>query len=61
MADEYPGVIPLLSYENCVAALEWLARTFGFRERTRIPELVALDPGTVFLRTKTIISSRWRH
>ena len=37
MADEYPGVIPMLSYENCVAALDWLARVFGFRERVRIP------------------------
>ena len=36
MADEYPGVIPMLSYENCVAALEWLSRTFGFRERNRM-------------------------
>ena len=38
MADEYPGVIPMLSYENCAAALDWLARVFGFRERTRMPE-----------------------
>ena len=38
MADEYPGVIPMLSYENCVAALDWLARAFGFRERARISE-----------------------
>ena len=37
MADEYPGVIPMLSYENCPAALEWLARAFGFRERARLP------------------------
>ena len=29
---------PMLSYENCVAALDWLARAFGFRERARIPE-----------------------
>lgn len=28
----------MLSYENCAAALAWLARAFGFRERTRIPE-----------------------
>src|SRR5215510_1743240 len=38
MANEYPGVIPMLSYENCVAALDWLARAFGLRERARIPE-----------------------
>jgi len=32
MADEYPGVIPMLSYEDCPAALEWLAQAFGFRK-----------------------------
>ena len=37
MADEYPGVIPMLSYEDCPAALEWLAQAFGFRERVRLP------------------------
>lgn len=31
-----PGVIPMLAYENGVAALEWLARAFGFRERLRM-------------------------
>lgn len=30
------GIIPMLSYENGVAALEWLARAFGFRELTRM-------------------------
>lgn len=38
MADEYPGVIPMLSYEDCITALDWLARAFGFRERTRMPQ-----------------------
>jgi uncharacterized glyoxalase superfamily protein PhnB len=28
----------MLSYENCHAALDWLARAFGFRERARMPE-----------------------
>ena len=36
MAEEYPGVIPMLSYEDCAAALDWLTRAFGFRERTRM-------------------------
>lgn len=31
-----PGVIPMLSYENGSAALDWLARAFGFREVTRM-------------------------
>ena len=30
-----PTVIPMLSYEDGVAALEWLARAFGFRELAR--------------------------
>ena len=30
------GPIPMISYENGVAALEWLARAFGFKERTRL-------------------------
>jgi uncharacterized glyoxalase superfamily protein PhnB len=38
MADEHPGVIPMLSYENCAAALEWLTHAFGFRERVRMPQ-----------------------
>ena len=31
-----PGVIPMIAYEDGFAALDWLARAFGFRERTRI-------------------------
>jgi PhnB protein len=31
----YPGVIPMLAYENGVAALEWLVQAFGFTERHR--------------------------
>lgn len=31
-----PTVIPMISYENGVAALEWLAHAFGFRERARM-------------------------
>ncbi|MGH2453763.1 MAG: VOC family protein [bacterium] len=33
MAAKMPGVIPMIAYENGIAALEWLARAFGFRER----------------------------
>ena len=29
-------VIPMISYEDGVAALEWLVKAFGFRERTRM-------------------------
>src|SRR5829696_8374104 len=31
-----PSVIPMLSYENGVAALEWLAKAFGFTECKRL-------------------------
>ena len=31
-------VVPMISYEDGVAALEWLARAFGFRETARITE-----------------------
>jgi len=30
-----PDVIPMVSYEDGVAAMAWLARAFGFRERER--------------------------
>ena len=35
MPTAYPDVIPMIAYEDGPAALEWLARAFGFRERTR--------------------------
>jgi len=36
MPSDEPGVIPMISYEDGVAALEWLATAFGFRERMRM-------------------------
>ena len=30
-----PTVVPMLSYEDGVAAMEWLSRAFGFREIAR--------------------------
>jgi uncharacterized glyoxalase superfamily protein PhnB len=35
-APTYQGVIPMIAYEDGVAALDWLATAFGFRERTRM-------------------------
>lgn len=35
-APPHPDVVPMLSYEDGVAALEWLAHAFGFHERTRL-------------------------
>ena len=31
-----PSVVPMISYEDGIAALEWLHRAFGFRETTRL-------------------------
>lgn len=36
MTNEYPDVIPMISYEDGIAALEWLSHAFGFRERERM-------------------------
>ena len=36
MKPKDPGVMPMISYEDGIAALEWLAKAFGFRERTRM-------------------------
>jgi uncharacterized glyoxalase superfamily protein PhnB len=36
-----PNVIPMLTYEDGVAAIEWLALAFGFKELTRM-----CDPAT---------------
>ena len=34
---DMPRVTPYLYYEDVAAALAWLARAFGFRERLRMP------------------------
>ena len=36
MSSGSPTVVPMLSYEDGIAALEWLVKAFGFRERTRM-------------------------
>jgi uncharacterized glyoxalase superfamily protein PhnB len=36
MTKETPAVIPMLDYEDGFAALDWLAKAFGFREVTRM-------------------------
>jgi uncharacterized glyoxalase superfamily protein PhnB len=33
--NKYPTLSPYIYYEDCQAALEWLAKAFGFEERTR--------------------------
>ena len=36
MSTENQTVIPMITYEDGIAALEWLVKAFDFRERTRI-------------------------
>jgi uncharacterized glyoxalase superfamily protein PhnB len=33
---EYPDVIPMIAYKDGPAAMDWLAKAFGFKERTRM-------------------------
>jgi uncharacterized glyoxalase superfamily protein PhnB len=35
MSDEEPGVVPMLSYRDGPAAMDWLSRVFGFEIRQR--------------------------
>ena len=32
----HPAVVPMLAYEDGLAAMDWLVRAFGFRERMRM-------------------------
>lgn len=36
MSNDYPGVIPMLAYEDGPRAMDWLAEAFDFRERARM-------------------------
>jgi uncharacterized glyoxalase superfamily protein PhnB len=36
MEPSYPDVIPMIAYEDGPRAMDWLAKAFGFRERTRM-------------------------
>ncbi len=42
---EYPAVIPMIAYENGPAAMDWLAKAFGFRECDRRVENGRLTHG----------------
>jgi PhnB protein len=33
---DYPDVIPMIAYKDGPAAMDWLAKAFGFKERTRM-------------------------
>ena len=43
MAEGYPTITPMLSYENVAEAIPWLERAFGFAERMRMTN----EDGTV--------------
>jgi uncharacterized glyoxalase superfamily protein PhnB len=43
MSDEKQTVVPALTYEDGVAALEWLGRAFGLRERAE--ERIVMEAG----------------
>jgi uncharacterized glyoxalase superfamily protein PhnB len=59
--DGYPRVIPMLAYEDGPAALGWLVKAFGFRERMRLTDEdgtlghgeLELGDGVVMLATPT--------
>jgi uncharacterized glyoxalase superfamily protein PhnB len=36
MLNSSPSVVPMLSYENGLAALDWLCSVFGLNEQTRM-------------------------
>jgi uncharacterized glyoxalase superfamily protein PhnB len=36
MEPSYPGVIPMIAYEDGPRAMDWLTKAFGFRERARM-------------------------
>jgi PhnB protein len=39
MESGYPAIIPMIAYEDGIAAIEWLSKAFGFRERTEARQL----------------------
>jgi uncharacterized glyoxalase superfamily protein PhnB len=57
----FPRVIPMIAYEDGAAALDWLAKAFGFRERTRLTSPdgtighaeMELGDGVIMLATPT--------
>ena len=36
MSNHYPQIIPMVAYEDGIAAMNWLCKVFGFAEKTRI-------------------------
>ena len=69
MNSEYPQIIPMLSYENGVAAIDWLCKVFGFVERNRMVDEngtlihgeLALGDGIIMLATPSPAYQSPRH
>lgn len=54
-----PSVTPMLTYEDGSAALEWLARVFGFRERMRLGEGERIGHAEMVMGTGVIMIAGW--
>lgn len=58
--DEAPNIFPALRYRDAPAALEWLARAFGFKKQMEVPgpdgtiahAQMSLGPGVIMLGSK---------
>jgi PhnB protein len=58
---EHQRITPMMSFENGVAAIEWLCRVFGFKEVSRITDHdgrighaeLRLEGARIFLATPT--------
>ncbi len=62
VSEEMPTIVPMIAYENVPAAIDWLSRAFGFRERGeratepdgRVSHAeMGLEDGRIFLATPT--------
>jgi PhnB protein len=61
MSNNNPQIIPMLAYEDGVAAMDWLCKAFGFTERTRMLDgngrlahgELALGDGIIMLSSPT--------
>jgi PhnB protein len=56
MSETTMQIIPMLSYEDGIAAMDWLCRVFGFSEKTRmVDENGRLAHGEIVLGTGMIM------
>lgn len=56
MNNTYPRIVPMLAYEDGVAAIDWLCKVFGFSERSRmVDEKGSLSHGEIALEEAVIM------